>query len=297
CRQLLRVYRGRRQDLDRTRRLSEAARHPARLRGRSGDGFLRRLDGNGRSQAGIRDLRDRGCLPRHRYPGFAGEILGSDESGGRPAHPVGRSRHGLTRPGLTHGPLQRGGMRQIGAMSAPHAIDGFRFYPGFLDAAQQRALLDAVLDVQNAAPPYHAAMPKSVQRMSVAMTNAGRFGWYSDRDGGYRYIRHHPETGRPWPAIPDEALAVWQTVTAYAAPPDCSRITRHRCSAWPGLHQGRHGQDFHAPVAANPLGGTAVFRLGGATRKGPTRSLRLSSGDVCVLGGPARMAFHGVARV
>lgn len=196
-----------------------------------------------------------------------------------------------------HGPLQRGGMRQIGAMSAPHAIDGFRFYPGFLDAAQQRALLDAVLDVQNAAPPYHAAMPKSGQRMSVAMTNAGRFGWYSDRDGGYRYIRHHPETGRPWPAIPDEALAVWQTVAAYAAPPECCLINLYRGSARMGLHQDRDEQDFDAPVVSISLGDTAVFRIGGDTRKGPTRSLRLSSGDVCVLGGPARMAFHGVDRV
>ena len=45
------------------------------------------------------------------------------------------------------------------------------------------------------------------------------------------------------------------------------------------------------------LGDTAVFRIGGTSRKDPTGSLRLSSGDVCVLAGEARLAFHGVDRI
>lgn len=189
-------------------------------------------------------------------------------------------------------------MRQIGAMSAAASIvDGFRFYPGFLDAAQQRALLQAVLAIRAAAPGYHAAMPKSGQRMSVAMTNAGRFGWYSDREQGYRYVEHHPETGEPWPAIPDEALAVWQAVADYAALPECCLVNLYRAGAKMGLHQDCDEQDFDAPVVSISLGDTAVFRIGGTDRKAPTRSLRLNSGDVCVLGGPARMAFHGIDRV
>ena len=45
------------------------------------------------------------------------------------------------------------------------------------------------------------------------------------------------------------------------------------------------------------LGDTGVFRLGGTTRGGPTTALKLHSGDVCLLSGPARLAFHGIDRV
>ena len=38
-------------------------------------------------------------------------------------------------------------------------------------------------------------------------------------------------------------------------------------------------------------------RIGGNKRSDPTRALRLSSGDAVVLGGGARLAFHGVDRI
>jgi alkylated DNA repair protein (DNA oxidative demethylase) len=40
-----------------------------------------------------------------------------------------------------------------------------------------------------------------------------------------------------------------------------------------------------------------LFRVGGTTRDNPTKSLRLSSGDVVVLAGESRLAFHGVDRI
>ena len=48
-----------------------------------------------------------------------------------------------------------------------------------------------------------------------------------------------------------------------------------------------------APVVSLSLGDTALFRVGGLTRGGPTRSFRLASGDAMTLGGPGRLAFHG----
>jgi alkylated DNA repair protein (DNA oxidative demethylase) len=50
-------------------------------------------------------------------------------------------------------------------------------------------------------------------------------------------------------------------------------------------------------VVSVSLGDDAVFRIGGLSRKDPSRSVRLASGDVLSFGGPARMAFHGVDRV
>ncbi|MEK9970943.1 MAG: alpha-ketoglutarate-dependent dioxygenase AlkB [Ferrovibrio sp.] len=174
---------------------------------------------------------------------------------------------------------------------------GFRLLPGFLDAAQQRAMADAVMAVLDAAPLYHARMPKSGQPMSVAMSNAGRLGWYSDKDGGYRYVAVHPESGRPWPAIPDPVMAVWQAVVPDAPAPEACLINLYRGAAKMGLHQDRDEADFSVPVVSISLGDDALFRLGGTTRKAPTRSFKLASGDVLVLGGEARLAFHGIDRV
>jgi len=176
-------------------------------------------------------------------------------------------------------------------------LPGFRLLPGFLDAARQTELIAQVQAVLDAAPPYHAVMPKTGQKMSVAMSNAGAFGWYSDKDGGYRYVAQHPETGRPWPAIPQIALEVWRSVAPEAPAPEACLINLYRDTAKMGLHQDRDEADFSVPVVSISLGDEALFRLGGTTRKAPTRSFRLASGDVLVLGGEARLAFHGIDRV
>ena len=90
---------------------------------------------------------------------------------------------------------------------------------------------------------------------------------------------------------------LWRRLADAAVPPDACLVNFYRGDARMGLHQDRDEADFSVPVLSVSLGDTAVFRLGGPRRGDPTRSLRLSSGDVCVLGGPARLAFHGIDRV
>jgi len=175
--------------------------------------------------------------------------------------------------------------------------DGLRHLPGYLDAPAQYGLAEAVAGLLRAAPPYHAAMPKSGQPMRVRMSNAGPLGWYTDRDGGYRYIATHPVTGQPWPAIPQTILDIWRSVSGYEAAPQCCLINLYDATAKMGLHQDRDEQVFDAPVVSISLGDTALFRIGGTSRKDATRSFRLASGDVLVLGGAARMAFHGIDRI
>ena len=58
--------------------------------------------------------------------------------------------------------------------------------------------------------------------------------------------------------------------------------------------QDRDEQEFSAPVVSISLGDACLFRVGGTGRRDPTKSFRLSSGDVVVLGGESRLAFHGV---
>ncbi|MCB1508055.1 MAG: alpha-ketoglutarate-dependent dioxygenase AlkB [Hyphomicrobiaceae bacterium] len=166
---------------------------------------------------------------------------------------------------------------------------------GKLDRAAQGALLEAVRDVVRAAPLFQPVMPKTGKPFSVRMTNCGPLGWVSDR-AGYRYQTLHPETGMPWPAMPASLLALWAELVG-DPPPEACLINHYPPTARMGLHQDRDEDDLETPVLSVSLGDTAVFRIGGTTRKDPTRSIRLASGDVVLFGGPARLAFHGVDRI
>jgi alkylated DNA repair protein (DNA oxidative demethylase) len=172
---------------------------------------------------------------------------------------------------------------------------GFHLYPGFLDSAAQAALRDDVLGAVAAAPFYRPATPGG-GRMSVAMTGMGTLGWISDAKG-YRYEPQHPLTGEAWPAIPQRLLDIWAALVGTEVAPDSCLVNLYAPGARMGLHQDRDEADLTVPVLSVSLGDTAVFRLGSRTRRGPTRSVRLASGDVCVLAGPARLAFHGVDKI
>jgi len=178
----------------------------------------------------------------------------------------------------------------------PTGQAGLFLYPGYLDRAEQAAMLAALGEVFAAAPLFTPRMPKSGRPFSVRMSNCGELGWTSD-EGGYRYTREHPETGRAWPPLPDALLGLWNEVADYSHPPEACLINFYVPSAKMGLHQDRDEADFAAPVVSVSLGDSCLFRVGGAKRSDPTRSFRLNSGDVVVLGGGARLAFHGVDRI
>jgi alkylated DNA repair protein (DNA oxidative demethylase) len=175
-------------------------------------------------------------------------------------------------------------------------LAGLRIYPGYLDRAAQTKLLDAIDDVLAAAPLFAPRMPKSGRPFSVRMSNCGSLGWTSD-ERGYRYQPTHPVTGRPWPPMPEPLIALWRKVAQYADLPEACLINFYHRTAKMGLHQDRDEADFDAPVVSISLGDDCLFRVGGRHRRNPTKSVRLSSGDVLVLGGVARLAFHGVDRI
>jgi alkylated DNA repair protein (DNA oxidative demethylase) len=171
-----------------------------------------------------------------------------------------------------------------------------RFVPGYLDRARQLELLAALRDVMRRAPPYTPRMPKSGRALSVRMTNCGPLGWMTDASG-YRYQAHHPETGAPWPPIPDILLAAWGDLSDYPHVPEACLVNIYGPAARMGLHQDRDEEDMTAPVVSLSLGDTCLFRIGGTSRNDRTSTLRLASGDAVVLGGSARLAFHGVDRI
>lgn len=173
---------------------------------------------------------------------------------------------------------------------------GARHIPGYLDRAAQEALVATLRAALEIAPLFQPVMPRTGKPFSVRMSNLGELGWVSDR-AGYRYQPSHPETGKPWPALPESVLAAWRDLADYPHPPQACLVNWYGEGARMGLHQDQDEEDTTAPVVSLSLGDTAVFRVGGSDRKSPTRSIRLESGDAFVLGGPSRLAYHGIDRV
>jgi len=175
--------------------------------------------------------------------------------------------------------------------------NGVRFIPGYLDRQAQQGLVEDVREIVRQAPLYVPAMPKTGKPMSVRMTNCGALGWVTDRERGYRYQAHHPVTGEAWPAMPESLKELWRELSAYEHEAEACLINFYDETAKMGLHQDRDEADLDAPVVSISLGDTCLFRVGETRREGRTTSFRLASGDIVVLSGKSRLAFHGVDRI
>jgi DNA oxidative demethylase len=158
-------------------------------------------------------------------------------------------------------------------------------------------LIAALRDIVAQAPFRRMHTPGGHQ-MSVAMTNCGDYGWVTDRTG-YRYDPNDPETAKPWPPMPPSfrALAGQAAVEAGfdSFAPEVCLINRYAPGARMSLHQDKDELDLGAPIVSVSLGLPAIFLFGGLNRSDKTQRFRLEHGDVAVWGGPARLAFHGVA--
>jgi alkylated DNA repair protein (DNA oxidative demethylase) len=181
-----------------------------------------------------------------------------------------------------------------GDSMTPVPLNGAHVYRGLLDRLAQRQLVDEIRSVVAVAPLIHPET-RWGKKMSVGMTSAGAFGWISDRRG-YRYEPRQP-SGDLWPPIPPGAEDVWCSVSGVERPPECCLVNYYADRARMGLHQDKDEADQTMPVVSISLGDDALFRVGGVERGGPTESLWLASGDVVVMGGSARMAYHGVDRI
>jgi alkylated DNA repair protein (DNA oxidative demethylase) len=170
----------------------------------------------------------------------------------------------------------------------------FELHREALGPAAQRDLVTAVWGALEAAPLYRPVTP-SGRPMSVLQTSLGALGWITDAKG-YRYEPRHPQTGRPWPPIPEALLALWTRLVG-EDPPDSCLVNLYRGPARMGLHKDADEKDLGVPVLGVSLGDDAVFRLGGALRGARSLSLPLASGDVTLLKGASRLAYHGIDRI
>ena len=170
----------------------------------------------------------------------------------------------------------------------------FKIYQEYLEQDAQNALVEEIRQCLIHAPLFQPVTPRGTP-MSVRMSAAGQFGWVSDRKR-YRYEAKHP-SGVLWPKMPKRVLDLWRTLVPSARLPECCLINWYSDAAKMGMHQDRDEKDMSQPVVSISLGDDALFRMGNARRGGKTESVWLRSGDVVVMEGSARMAYHGVDRV
>jgi alkylated DNA repair protein (DNA oxidative demethylase) len=174
---------------------------------------------------------------------------------------------------------------------------GIRHIPGYLDRDRQEALVEAIRAVVAEAPLYTPAMPRTGKEMSVRMSNCGSLGWVTDRERGYRYQATHPVTGKPWPPMPPMLLEIWNELSGCPLEPEACLVNYYAPDARMGLHQDKDEHELSAPVLSISLGDACLFRVGGLRREDRTMSFRLESGDVVLIGGESRLAYHGVDRI
>ncbi|MEM9843792.1 MAG: alpha-ketoglutarate-dependent dioxygenase AlkB [Pseudomonadota bacterium] len=179
-------------------------------------------------------------------------------------------------------------------MRSSLSIRGFEIYKGYLSLKDQSDLVDELRRVVTKAPLFSPLTP-SGRKMSVRMTSAGRYGWVSDRRG-YRYAARHPD-GMEWPPIPESVLSIWRDLASAERDPDCCLLNFYDAQAKMGMHQDRDEANFDWPVLSVSLGDDGLFRMGNETRGGKTESIWLTSGDVVVMGGEARLKYHGIDRI
>jgi alkylated DNA repair protein (DNA oxidative demethylase) len=150
--------------------------------------------------------------------------------------------------------------------------------------------------VSKLAPFRHMITPGGF-RMSVALTNCGRYGWITDRTG-YRYDSIDPETGQHWPGMPDTFLELARAAASTAGfpsfDPDACLINRYEPGSRLTLHQDKNERDFTQPIVSVSLGLPATFLFGGMERSDKTVRVSVHHGDVIVWGGPARLRYHGI---
>ena len=157
-------------------------------------------------------------------------------------------------------------------------------------------LLPALKAVLIAAPFRQMVTPGGFT-MSVALSGCGPLGWTTDRHG-YRYSPIDPQSGQPWPALPQSFLALAQAAALEAGfpgfMPDSCLINQYLPGAKMSLHQDKNEKDYSAPIVSVSLGLPAMFLFGGHARGDKSQRVPLFHGDVVVWGGVDRLRYHGV---
>jgi DNA oxidative demethylase len=178
---------------------------------------------------------------------------------------------------------------------------GATHFPGYLPLGVQRAIVARCLEIGAADAGFYTPIVRGGKPMSVRMLCLGRH-WNALT---YKYEDVRSDIDRqPVPALPTDLKHLAQQIArdaGFAMAPDICIVNWYGAASRMGLHQDKdESPDALAdgvPVVSISLGDTGQFRFGGLRRKDPVQTIPLESGDAFVFGGPARLRYHGVARI
>lgn len=179
-------------------------------------------------------------------------------------------------------------------------IQGAVHLPSFISSEDQKAIICAAREVCKDAPLFRPTLANG-QPFSYRMTNCGELGWLADFRG-YRYESKHPETGKQWPAIPPEVHKVinelrMQGLIPVDFKPESCLVNFYLPGNGLGLHQDKTERNLQAPVISISLGSTGAFEVGDHDRRSKRDKVQLHTGDVFLLSGESRLAYHKVSKL
>jgi DNA alkylation damage repair protein AlkB len=171
----------------------------------------------------------------------------------------------------------------------------------FLPAEEQRRFWELCSALASGPVPMYTPTVRGGRKMSVGMLCLGRH--WNALTYAYEPTRSDFDN-LPAPPLPSELVTLASQAAAragFAMQPDLCIMNFYDAGSRMGVHQDKDERretiEAGVPIVSVSLGDTARFVLGGLTRREPTRPILLRSGDVFVMGGPARLRFHGVTRI
>ncbi|HAA26712.1 MAG TPA: alkylated DNA repair dioxygenase [Cyanobacteria bacterium UBA8553] len=165
-----------------------------------------------------------------------------------------------------------------------------------INKEERKEIIAELREVIQQAPWFIPKM-KNGSKFNYRMSNCGKYGWISDRQG-YRYVESNPYTGKPWPAIPDRVIAQIdylkkEKIIPCLFKPESMLVNQYLAGESLGIHQDKTEQNLTPPIISISLGTPGIFLLGGLKGSQPIREIVLNPGDVFIMSGNDRMRFHG----
>ncbi len=168
----------------------------------------------------------------------------------------------------------------------------------YLTLKQQNEILKVCREVARQFPLFTPVM-KSGKSFNYQMTSCGELGWISDTKG-YRYSETHPN-GKPWTPIPEMinnlAKDLANQIGEPGYIPQTCLINYYQKVGKLGLHQDNSEKNLKPAIISISLGDDAIFLMGGNKRNDITQEIILKSGDIIILYGESRLAYHGIKKI
>ena len=159
----------------------------------------------------------------------------------------------------------------------------------------QKKIVNEISEIIHRAPLFNPSTPIWNKPLKVNITNAGPWGWLSDKNG-YKYVKYHPVTKKKWPPIPKTFLKIWSKYGYQLKPPNCALINVYKNEkATLGIHQDKDENNFSYPVVFISLGNKAIFNYGSSRKN--LKKVCLTSGSVVVLHNESRLYYHSISKV